>query len=75
MTFRGALGREKMAGGFVRVSPCQSPDEGAFMVVRPLVNPIGATPAPVTGRAACPENPVARPVPSLAEIHLGKLPC
>lgn len=50
-------------------------DEGAVVVGRPLVNPIGAPPAPVTGRAGCPENPAARPVPSLAETHLGELPC
>lgn len=49
--------------------------EGAFLIFRPLANSIGAPPAPVTGRAGCPENPAARPVPSVAETHLGKLPC
>lgn len=49
--------------------------EGAFLIFRPLVNPIGAPPAPVTGRAGPPQILEARPVPSIAETHLGKLPC
>lgn len=50
-------------------------DEGEVVVGRPLVNPIGAPPAPVTGRAGLPQILEARPVHSIAETHLGELPC
>lgn len=65
------------AVGVCQSSPMADQDEGALLVVRSLVDLIepGATPAPVTGRAECPENPTARPVSSVAETHLGRLPC
>lgn len=51
--------------------------EGALLIFRPLADPIasGAMTVPVIGRAGCPRILEARPVPSIAETHLGRLPC
>lgn len=61
------------AVGVCQSSPMADQDEGAFMVVRPLVDPFlsGAMTVPVIGRE-CQQNH-SRPVSSIAETHLGKI--
>ena len=47
--------------------------EGALLIFRPLADPFpsGAMTVPVIGREC--EHERARPVPSIAETHLGKI--
>ncbi|MBL9067822.1 MAG: hypothetical protein JNN10_16190 [Sphingopyxis sp.] len=58
-------------------SPLVTEGEGAFLIFRPLadLSLSSASPALVTGRAGLPQILEARPVHSIAETHLGKLPC
>lgn len=54
-------------------SPLANEGEGAFLIFRPLADPIlsGAMTVPVIGREC--EHERARPMPSVAETHLGKI--